>query len=307
MTDKLAQEIIKWLKESGYPLEMQVGREFRRMDVPVWQSPLYEDVRTREPREIDVVATGAIHLERWVVRLQFVVECKSSKDAPWIVFGGDPGVNRINPNLFLAATSIEGALLRNQLFAPTDIIHDLPIFTAFPRSGYGMKRARGARVEKATIRKEAKLDRQDVCYTAMMQACGAATSLSEVTGVTRSGLGQEKRNATFSVPVIVLEGRLFEARLAVEMDDVEVHEVRQHCIYVQNPGVNTGGLMLYVITKAALPGYIAAAKESLRKLKAWCTNDRNAQRFVGLAAELDTAEAKQRHAETWQQWKPSAP
>src|SRR5687768_5081574 len=128
MADELGRQVIEWLKASGYPLEMHVGRVFRRMEVPVWQSPLYEDPKTGEPREIDVVATGAVHLEHWVVRLQFVVECKSSKEAPWVVFGGDPGIDRLTPNLFLAAASDPAAILRTHVLAAVDELRTLPIF-----------------------------------------------------------------------------------------------------------------------------------------------------------------------------------
>jgi hypothetical protein len=302
MSGKLATEVLSWLKKTGYPLEMQVGREFRRMGVPIWQSPKYEDPRTHEPREIDVVATGAVHLDRWTIRLQFVVECKTSKQ-PWIVFGGDSGINRLNPNLFLAAANTEGGVLRDHIFAATDLIGTLPIFTMFPRSGYGLVQS-FLDIKSPDSKSPKKSETRDLAYSATMQACGAAASLSLVTGVPRSGVQEGRRNATFSIPVVVLDGRLFEARLSKESEDAEVEELDLHCVYVQNPGVNAGGLMLHLLTKKAFPRYVEAAKKSLEALEEWCGSESNKTRFTGLAAELDLQEQRRQSVTTWTNWKP---
>ena len=128
--EKFIQEVTRWLEQSGYPLEMLVAREFRRAKFPTWQSAVYEDVSSGQQREIDVVATRAAHLDKWTVRLQFVIECKRSPEAAWIVFAGEEGSRPTRPNLFFTVANREAELLR-AAFTADEEIRRLPLFTAF--------------------------------------------------------------------------------------------------------------------------------------------------------------------------------
>lgn len=90
MTDEqpqLDEEVRRWLETSGRALELRVAREFRRRDADVEPSVGYTDVATGKLREADVVATFTwAGLDSVPCTLTTGVECKSSKDKPWVAF-----------------------------------------------------------------------------------------------------------------------------------------------------------------------------------------------------------------------------
>src|SRR5687767_1963194 len=86
--DKMKSAVLDWLEKQGYPLEMHVAEEFRKAGFEVTQSEFYLDPDTNQPREVDVLATNYVEItptER-VVRIRFVIECKRSRDKPWVMF-----------------------------------------------------------------------------------------------------------------------------------------------------------------------------------------------------------------------------
>jgi hypothetical protein len=117
-----------------------------------------------------------------------------------------------------------------------------------------------------------------------MQALGAALSLAEVTGVSVLTPPGAKRNITFSVPVVVVDGRLVEASLAADGEATRTEEVRQHCLHVQRPGVNAGGTMVFVVTKPALAKFVGLAAATADGLFGWCKE--NEAQFERWAEQL---------------------
>jgi hypothetical protein len=268
MTDKersVDQQVADWLKKSGYPLEMLVAREFRRAEFPVTQPAFYEDPSSKEQREIDVVASRAFHDEahRRTVRIQFVVECKRSSGYPWVVFSGDEQRRPVHPNLMFAATNDVGNVARLTMIADENL-RRLPLFIEFAASGYGMAQA-------------LKRENFDASYVAAMQACSAASVFAAESAVGRL-FEEGRKDMTFAVPVIVLDGHLFDVTLARE-EEVQVKQVKQHCVFIQNARI-TGpvGQMVYVVTKGALADFAKIARETADGWLAWCKEN---------SAELD--------------------
>src|SRR4051812_46473888 len=84
----LDSRVADWLDTQGYPLEMRVARAFRASRFRVIQSEYYSDPETKASREIDVIASVDARNEDFLFRLTFVVECKMSRDKPWVLFTG---------------------------------------------------------------------------------------------------------------------------------------------------------------------------------------------------------------------------
>ena len=82
----MEDRIHEWLESQGYPLEMQVAREFARNGFRVLQSDYYDDFESGDSREIDVVAHMQTMIGELLVRVEFVIECKASRDKPWVLF-----------------------------------------------------------------------------------------------------------------------------------------------------------------------------------------------------------------------------
>jgi len=93
----LKAKLRDWLRTQGYPLEMAVASAFRRNGLLVAQSEYYRDPDTHLPREIDVVVYRDSQLGNYALRLMLVVECKASKDKPWVLFTSHPRVRFGSP------------------------------------------------------------------------------------------------------------------------------------------------------------------------------------------------------------------
>lgn len=70
-------DIKKWFKKTGYPLELYCYRELEGMKYQCIKSPLYEDSDTNKAVEIDLVAEKSFSYgSKYSIGLKFLVECK---------------------------------------------------------------------------------------------------------------------------------------------------------------------------------------------------------------------------------------
>lgn len=65
---------------------MAVANEFEDNGFSVYQSTYYKDPESGKSREVDVVARKGVCTGNIFADIQFVIECKTSKEKPWIVF-----------------------------------------------------------------------------------------------------------------------------------------------------------------------------------------------------------------------------
>jgi hypothetical protein len=95
----LEQNLLSWLEENGYPLEMKVASLLRIsgkrdegeeensenfLDTPhIRQGSHYKDIETNTSREIDLIWSHGNYMTG--ANIDFVIECKNTKK-PWILF-----------------------------------------------------------------------------------------------------------------------------------------------------------------------------------------------------------------------------
>lgn len=85
----LEERVQAWLSKQGFPLEMEVASIARDIGFDVAQSECYVDPETGEAREIDLVLSKTTLSEvegAGLMSYSLRVECKSSKDKPWLMF-----------------------------------------------------------------------------------------------------------------------------------------------------------------------------------------------------------------------------
>lgn len=85
MSDK-QKNILKWINEQGYPFEMFCKNMLSKHGFSVVQSPYYEDMETSKFREMDFLATKFKIVNGVTFNISLVIECKTSRDKPWIIF-----------------------------------------------------------------------------------------------------------------------------------------------------------------------------------------------------------------------------
>src|SRR5262249_24084840 len=84
--DDLKSKVAAWLDKEGYPLEFRTANSFRRAGFRVRQSEYVRAEDGDKVREIDVAASKTWRLDKPMLRVYHVVECKWTKDKPWVVF-----------------------------------------------------------------------------------------------------------------------------------------------------------------------------------------------------------------------------
>lgn len=127
MENKLVDNIKSWLEKEGYPLEFKTANIFKKYKFSTQQSYFTRNEKN-EPREIDVLATKNIQIGKKYLRIEHIVECKWSKDKPWILFKADE-TNQFAPSALIAQliASDEGNAL-TWLNAGRKELHSLSLF-----------------------------------------------------------------------------------------------------------------------------------------------------------------------------------
>ena len=189
----IEEAVARWIRSEGYPLEFRTAKIFNECHYTVRQGEFTRGSR-EAPREIDVVAYRTRpNPAKGFARIEHVVECKWSKDKPWVIFTSEG--HSIHPRACAVQTiaSGGGAKMLRALVTPPHNIERLSLFKSGQRSGFGGRQAFS--------------DKADTVYGALQGVVSKA--FSEASHVDERPQGW--RTTIFVFPVIVLDGALFEA------------------------------------------------------------------------------------------------
>lgn len=169
----IESRISAWLESQGYPLEMTTAAAFQRAGFNVVQSDSYIDQDTKKPREIDVHAYlgRSWDSQKRGIRATFLVECKLSKDKPWVVFSSPHSILVDDVKVRARPTSVLGARVLRELgkeaqslyLFKTDLQKAHGVIRAFS-TGEDVAFAAVTGVLKASIAKAELLSLPTVCH-----------------------------------------------------------------------------------------------------------------------------------------------
>jgi len=235
----MEEEIGKWLETQGYPLEMRVAREFQAHGFRVQQSDYYQDDESGTWRETDVVAYLQATVDDLLYRVEFVVECKTAPDKPWVLFTSDSGV-AAPARVVQRAASSKGRRLLKEVAKRQDI-QDLSMFSVHARPAYGMTQAFGSGEDK-TFR--------------------AAMSVSTAVAAKAAAADRGSRPlCVIALPVIVISGKLVEAYLD-DSGEVRVESISSGTLLWRNPIVGMPHTIIRVLSEPEVPQFALEARES---------------------------------------------
>jgi hypothetical protein len=201
------KRVREWLEHEGYPLEFQVARKFRDAGFVVRQGTYVKEPGLEAPREIDVIAFRDGHLERYLLRVSYVVECKWSKDKPWVVFTSHHGMATSACVAQSIASDLGSAILWKD--AGVKYLQDLDLFETPVRSGFNGRQALSK-------------DGNDRFYNAIRSVVSAAKNVVDEYDDPNRKSGQLPKIATVAFPVIIVQGDLYEAFLDPEDNDLQL-------------------------------------------------------------------------------------
>jgi hypothetical protein len=235
----MIEQIKTWLKEQGFPLEMQTATAFRRAGFEVTQANLFKDLDTGKSREIDVFAEHRDYVG--VTQIAFVVECKSSKK-PWLLLC-DPevltGHNRVQSFAFVNQNALK-AMLDAPVF--DSLMEECTWFRKDELTGYSLRTA---------------FSDNDIAYEAASSV--AKASLAFV----NSGKNYQQRVA---FPVIVISSPLVRCQLDEE-GNIQAEEITQGEVFFKYDLTNPWSCVR-VVTLAALQEFACHAAVVAASLRA---------------------------------------
>ncbi len=258
-TPSLKEKVTEWLETQGYPLEFRVARAFERSGFfETYQGQYIQDDKGGDPREIDVLANiTTSYEEKCFFRISQVVECKWSKDKPWLVFTSSRSI--MGEGACIAQT-IASALGEAAMFciAGDNALGDLELFKRPGRGGFAGRRAF-----------EKNKEQQDIFYATIQGLITKSVNYAKSYGLPNPSAGQVPSSGCLAFPIIVIDGDLFEAYYDKEKDNVALREAHHIRIFWRGaPGHKRFITPVDIVTAGAVEEF---AKKRLLETKALLT------------------------------------
>lgn len=246
---ELTNKISNWLEKQGYPLEMFVSQKFKEQNFSVSQSLYYYDYEIEKSREIDILAHESVLAEDSFVSIDFIIECKSSKN-PWLLFTAKKSYKydpMFESDQFLYNKSAFPIMLE---LGATDLIKKLsPFYYKFSNIGYGLTQAFS--------------NGNDIAYKAINTlAKYSVFSLKE---------SDEKRyvDCKIIIPILAIDTPLFEVSLSNDYK-MKIESKEIGFISLKNLISEYEQIPIIVITKQFLDKFSKSAKLSTNWLMNYC-------------------------------------
>lgn len=242
----LATKVDEWLRHEGYPLEYITANTFHRMGFGIWQGVYVHSSPNENPREIDVIALYDSPDEDTLLRIEYVVECKWSRDKPWVVFTSP---FRQMGTAACVSQTIASEFGRAALWlqAGDQRFERLSTFATPRVPGFGGR--------------QALTQAKDTFYTSVQSVVTACSlRMSSYDQLPVDGIALPDA-AVVAFPVVVVDGALFEAYPAAGGHGMDLREVETARLHWRGSAawkyhatvdiVSIGGLARYAEQRAA--------------------------------------------------------
>jgi hypothetical protein len=260
-----------WLDQEGYPLEFATAAVFRRHGFIVRQGTYVRVDSDEKAREIDVVAYMDAEGEA-LVRAYHVVECKWSRDKPWVVFTGSGSMASAACITQTISSLLGSAILWTQ--AGLEPLHRMSLFETPRRAGFNGRQA----FSKGN----------DEFYNSMKSVSSLSTFLVQNYDNAQRARGTLPTCAIIAFPVIVIDGRLFEAYFDSTGNNLKLGE--SNCLRCHWKGAPAWSLhaTIDIVTFDYLDTFVEKRKNEVQQFLEVAASTREAIGTCFLQGSLDT-------------------
>ena len=234
--EPIEAKIERWLSTQGYPLEMKLAHTFVHAGFHVIQSMYYRDPRTETQRELDVYAHVQRDIDGGFARLAALVECKSDKSKPWVVFVSDFVQLADRARVVQRSATSLGHYWLEQISLRSDIT-GLTLFQLPQRPGYGVTAAFSEKL--------------DVPYAALMGSAGAAYAES----LEYANPGGRQSPLVVNFPIVVTDAPLFACWLGKD-GRPQLENVDRTVIAWRNPVYRMPHCMIHIVHSSAIEDFV---------------------------------------------------
>lgn len=244
--DELKNKVTQWLTGQGYPLEMYAAKCCREAGFNAHQSWYYFDEESRQHRETDVFASGKrITLGSREFELDMTLECKQSREKPWVAFVQSDDRMPMHPK----AIMVQRYMPANTSSWWRALADKAQRFEEYPIKGTSPAAYSLARVTFGSGSNE------DVAYSALMSATKAAAGI--VYWYDQIGNGDPSLGYFLVIPVLVLDAPFFSCCLN---DDNELLvEPISRCTLLWKNRINqkhSPTTIVEIVTRQSLPEFL---------------------------------------------------
>jgi hypothetical protein len=235
MNSDLLEKLNNWINSEGIPLEYYAASVFTQNRFRVFQGDYVKDKAAA--REVDVLAFKDYENKEGLLRICNVIECKWTKDKPWIVFTSPTA--HIANSACIAQTlgSKVGSSLLWHVAGEPDL-YNLTLFESKKSSGFSGRQA---------------FSKDNDLFYNMVQSIINKTFLSVKE---YDNYIQDPFNyIAIGFPVIVIDGLLFESNYI--NDNIELSEVKFSKIHWRGSSNWKLHATVTVVTKDYLPTYVS--------------------------------------------------
>lgn len=239
----ILKKLKDWVNTEGIPLEYYTTSNFLRNKFRVIQSDYVEEHGIS--REIDVLAFNDFESDNSLIRICHVIECKWTKDKPWIVFNSPTAHIANSACISQTIGSLVGSAMlwhaagESELFA-------LSLFESKGASGFSGRQA---------------FSKDNDLFYNMIKSIVDKTVLS----VQRYDQNADPFSyIAIGFPLIVIDGRLFEAHY--EKDELELSEVKVSKVHWRGSANWKHHATVAIVTKDYLPEYVDSLTKEVKVL-----------------------------------------
>jgi hypothetical protein len=254
MSSDLRSKVLDWLSKQGHPFELQVGRVFHDAGWVVDYTKYYEDPNTSKIREIDVVAMFGVMMDGEFFSVNAVIECKTSKEKPWIVMAATDWWPQWNNHVLAGAIGQESLSMYHELVNGKTA---LSMLRGPSRVGHGVLRAFH----------DPKAGDPSSAYAGVQSAVNAAVTFAD--NSTKEAIAQPPgewwRSIDIFLPLVVTDGILFDYLLDEQGTPV-LEAVPSSSVLSAHPNRANDLILTYILTVDALPDVINKLEEDLKIL-----------------------------------------
>ncbi len=212
----LPDEVRKWFEKEGYPLEFRTAQVFQRNGFNTFQG-YYCQGQGQDLLEIDVLANiDAPMASATLFRISYVVECKWSRDKPWVVF--------TSPYSWILESACIAQTIASRLgeavtfcLAGDRSLDKMNTFIRRAKGGFGGRRA----FEKRDATKE------DQFYRTVQSVVNKAVMEAKHCDLNDPSKGPFPSQGVLVFPLIVVDAELFEVYYDQSKDAFEM--LPTHC------------------------------------------------------------------------------
>jgi hypothetical protein len=245
----LKDKVVKWFERTGFPTEMIVANSFKEAGFRVTQGPYFTDPDTGVEREIDLIASWSGDILGRSLRIVFVVECKWSKNRPWVTFSNpSPTLSYDRICLDERLVSFFGNKLLNK-FKSDENLSSQGFFSCPSEKAYTL-RAININDDQNNAPKS---KNGDIAYDSVRAISASSMSICSVL--------KKSPIAAVVFPLIVFDGNLFDCKLK-EKNELVANEIEYATLIWNNPTNEKPRSLIHISTLSAHKQIVKLATET---------------------------------------------